>query len=253
MGRRFAASAGVDATVAGWSALSEEQVLEQQFAQMSAAGGIHPMAANLASVPTAVCEVTMPWGPALDPATLPTPPHEAWVHGFNVGVRVLVGSTADEFMMPTLAPAPERVLEWLATVPFAPEVEAYAREQLRNGCPDPLGRLATALLFRRNVLRIAAARAQGGAKTWIYDFQHRSSVTGRSGHCLELPFTWDCLGDSHVTTVAGPNQPRELAQAMHAAWVAFVRDGDPGWAEGTGRVFGGEGRHAPYEDVASLA
>ena len=32
------------------------------------------------------------------------------------------------------------------------------------------------------------------------------------------------LGD-----LLGPNPPRDLATAMHGAWIRFVRDGDPGW------------------------
>ena len=33
-----------------------------------------------------------------------------------------------------------------------------------------------------------------------------------------------------VTVLAGPTAPQEIATAMHAAWVAFAKSGDPGWA-----------------------
>jgi len=60
---------------------------------------------------------------------------------------------------------------------------------------------------------------------------------------LELPFTWDLLGSDGVTAVAGENPPQELADAMHSAWVRFIKTGDPGWSiwrQGVSRVFGAE-------------
>lgn len=251
-GRTFAGLAGVDPTIAGWSALTEDAILDIQFAQMATERGIHPMAGRLVSEATSVCEVTMDWGPALDPVTIPASPYEAWAAGFNADVQLLLGATADEFMMPPMAPAADVVREWLDTVDLEPRLRAYALEQLENGCPDALGRVATAVMFRRNVLRVAAVRAAGGAPAWMYDFQQASTVTGMSGHCLELPFTWDCLDDAWAVGQLGTGQPQALADAMHGAWVSFMRTGEPGWAAGTGRVFGGDGTRAAFADVVAL-
>ena len=253
LGRAFAATVGVEPTLDGWSSRTEEEVLDVQFAQMAADSGIHPMASRLATEPTALCEVTMGWGPAMDPDTIPVAPFAAWVGGFNADVQLLLGATGDEFLMPSLAPAAAVVRAWLDTVDFEPRLRAYALEQLENGCPDALGRVATAVMFRRNVLRIAAARAAGGAPAWMYDFQQASAVTGLSGHCLELPFTWNCLADPWAVAQLGPGAPQALADEMHGAWVSFMRAGDPGWAAGTGRVFGGAGTHEAFADVAALA
>lgn len=156
-------------------------------------------------------------------------------------------------MMPPLSPPATAIREWLETVPLSADLKAYTLEAIENGSPDPMGRLATAVMFRRNVLRIAAARAAGGGRTWLYDFQQPSAVTGMAGHCLELPFTWDCLDDPHAIKVLGMGQPQELADSMHSAWVAFTRTGEPGWQQGTGRVFGGHGAGVAFEDVAALA
>lgn len=252
-GRAFAAMAGVTPTVSGWTALTEEQVLDVQFQQAMAMRGIHPMAASIASEPTAVCDVALGWAPALDPDTLPVPPHQLWAEGFNKEVDLIVGATADEFVMPPLSPASDVIREWLDSVALSADLKAYTLAQIEGGSPDPIGRLATAVMFRRNVLRIAKARAAGGGRTWTYDFQQPSSVNGLSGHCLELPFTWNCLADAHAIKVLGPDQPQALADAMHGAWVAFTRTGEPGWHEGTGRVFGGHGSRVAFEDIAALA
>jgi para-nitrobenzyl esterase len=48
-------------------------------------------------------------------------------------------------------------------------------------------------------------------------------------HCLDLPFVFDVLDDDHVPVVAGDAPPQELADRMHAHWVRFVTDNDPGW------------------------
>lgn len=252
-GRAFAERAGVQATIAGWSALSEEEVLDVQFAQAMSSRGIHPMVGSLESEPTALCDVAMGWGPAMDAATIPVAPHQAWAEGFNRDVELIVGATADEFMMPSLSPPASAIRQWLASAPLSADLKAYAMDAMEQDSPDPLGRLATAVMFRRNVLRIAKARAAGGGRTWTYDFQQPSSVTGMAGHCLELPFAWDCLADSHAVKVLGAGQPQALADAMHGAWVALTRTGEPGWLEGTGRVFGGNGARVAFEDVAALA
>lgn len=48
-------------------------------------------------------------------------------------------------------------------------------------------------------------------------------------HCLDVPFVFDALGEPGVPEVTGPAPPASLAADMHAAWVRFVTDGDPGW------------------------
>ena len=54
-------------------------------------------------------------------------------------------------------------------------------------------------------------------------------VLEAGAHALEIPFVFDTLG-SGTETLWGAAPPRQLADKMHAAWVAFAADGDPGWA-----------------------
>jgi para-nitrobenzyl esterase len=47
-------------------------------------------------------------------------------------------------------------------------------------------------------------------------------------HGLEIPFVFDNLGRSGVNLFTGdPPGGQELATAMHRAWLAFARGGDP--------------------------
>jgi carboxylesterase type B len=64
----------------------------------------------------------------------------------------------------------------------------------------------------------------------MYEFAWRSpAFDGRLGacHALEIPFVFDTLGEG-TEMLWGADPPQPLADAMHAAWVAFATDGDPG-------------------------
>jgi para-nitrobenzyl esterase len=123
--------------------------------------------------------------------------------------------------------------------------DAYADE------PTPgqaLEQLITDWFFRVPAVRAAEARADGPAATHVYEFRWRSPrFDGELGaaHAVEIGFAFDRLHEETGWGMTGPDAPQELADDMHAAWVAFVRDGDPGWPayrpdERAVRVFGGE-------------
>jgi carboxylesterase type B len=71
----------------------------------------------------------------------------------------------------------------------------------------------------------------------MYEFAWRSpAFAGRLGacHALEIAFVFDTLdkgADQIVGPLLGPTPPQQLADTMHAAWIAFATNGDPGWAE----------------------
>ncbi len=118
---------------------------------------------------------------------------------------------------------------------------AANRPQVRKGTAALIGRFVTDHVFRTDVVRIADAR--GDAATWAYRFSWPSPTRTWALHCLDVPFWFDCLDAPGVATLAGDAPPRGLAAAVHGAAAAFVRDGEPGWAQwkgGTTRVFGGD-------------
>ena len=48
---------------------------------------------------------------------------------------------------------------------------------------------------------------------------------------MEIPFAFNALNAAGVDAFVGPGTtPQTLADTMHDAWIAFIRDGDPGWA-----------------------
>ncbi|MFF6793933.1 carboxylesterase/lipase family protein [Streptomyces filamentosus] len=154
-------------------------------------------------------------------------------------VDLLLGTTAEEYrlwfvpsgLVERLSPLMLRLALWKTGVPSrTARVYRANRPQARPG--EVLGALATDKLLRVPLNRLADARLRSGAagRTYLYEFGWPSPVRGLGAcHALELGFVFDTLDTPEAEAMTGPDAPRELAAAMHAAWVAFAAEGDPGW------------------------
>ncbi|MBK5288655.1 MAG: carboxylesterase family protein, partial [Acidimicrobiia bacterium] len=85
--------------------------------------------------------------------------------------------------------------------------------------------------FRTPALRLAEAAPD--RPTHMYLFSWESPILDgklKSCHALELPFVWDAIDKPGLSMLTGDSPDRQgIADAMHAAWIAFARTGDPGW------------------------
>ncbi|MGW4384181.1 carboxylesterase/lipase family protein [Kitasatospora sp. NPDC004531] len=145
-------------------------------------------------------------------------------------VPLLLGFTAHEFAAPgSAAPGGPEVDALLAAFGLDPERAARFRaENPRAGS----GEVLTDGLFRAPALALAEARVAAGRPTWLYQFEWTGTAPGRAGqayHCTDLPFAFDALAAEGVEEALGARPPQALADAVHAAWVAFVRGLDPAW------------------------
>ncbi|MER7597305.1 carboxylesterase/lipase family protein [Streptomyces hydrogenans] len=157
----------------------------------------------------------------------------------SAGVDLLMGTTTEEYrlwfvpsgLVERLSPLMLRLALWKTRVPSrTARVYRANRPQARPG--EVLGALATDKLLRVPLNRWADARLRAGAagRTYLYEFGWPSPVLGLGAcHALELGFVFDTLDTPETEALTGPDAPRELAEAMHAAWVAFATDGAPGW------------------------
>ncbi|WP_194410465.1 carboxylesterase/lipase family protein [Microbacterium cremeum] len=259
---RLAHLAGVAPTRDGFASASEATLHELQTTagEPDSKDRLAPVRALLAD--------GLPWGPVIDGELLEQPTLASLRSGVGAGKPLVLGSTDDEFTM--VMDDAKRALRLvpptlgLANLGVPRERRrAYLADngpQRRKGTAALLGRYVTDVVFRSEVVRIAEAR--GSAPTWVYRFTWPSPARGWAMHCLDVPFWFDCLDDPHVRAIAGDAPPRRLADAVHGAAVALVRDGTPGWrawsdAPGTTRIFGAEGS-APdvvrdgYRSVAAL-
>jgi para-nitrobenzyl esterase len=182
------------------------------------------------------------WQPVVDGDVLAQTPLEAVAAGHASGVRLLTGTNEHEVTLfqvldPSLAELDDTaILGLLAAVTDqpAPILHAY-RALMPDASPQEVWSvLATDAAFRMPAIRLATAQHEHGP-AWMYRFTWETPVFGgvlRSTHALEIPFVFDTLhqpGAEHFTG-NGP-ECAAIADAMHHAWIAFARTGDPGWPE----------------------
>ncbi|MCX4695365.1 carboxylesterase/lipase family protein [Streptomyces sp. NBC_01408] len=187
-----------------------------------------------------------PFLPVIDGVTLDRHPARTLTHGAAAGVDVMIGWTREEanfgfaldegYAAATREQVTARIADTFGA-DRAPEVYAeYERARPGARPADVLMDLITDELFRVPALRLAEARAETGHPVWAYQFDLPTPAhEGRLGaaHCLELPFVFANFDQwAHAPFLAGltPAVRDGLATAMHRAWIAFVRTGDPNHA-----------------------
>jgi carboxylesterase type B len=182
----------------------------------------------------------IPLGPTVGDDILPVSVADG-LFGHGHHVPLLLGATGDEF---DCGAAPEHP----HPSPYAPAELAAARAA---------GTRVTDTLFRAACPRVAVARRDAGAGTWLYSFEWPSPVLGGAGHCVDIPFFFDLLDAPGGAEALGPCPPVELAAAMHSDLVGFVHGRDPEWARATGgagdpaREYGRPGA-APVADTTGV-
>lgn len=179
------------------------------------------------------------WEPVVDGVTLPAPPMDRISAGASKDIDILVGSNADEWRL-FLVPGGD--IEHITDDAVAGTMAAYglpieaALATYRAAHPNAsAGDLFAAVqgdwYWRIPSVRLAEAHARNGEAIYMYEFAWRSpQYNGHLGacHALEVPFVFDTLGQE-TESLLGTNPPQQLANAMHAAWIAFATSGDPGW------------------------
>jgi para-nitrobenzyl esterase len=182
----------------------------------------------------------LPFQPVLDGVVLPEHPFDAVESGATERIPVLIGTTRDEWLLfslidPTHATLTEDELLERATRVFRDEEHArtalkvYSAERPDASPGELWSAIQTDRIFRNPSLRLVE-RHNGEA--FVYLFTYCSPVMGgrlRSCHALEIPFVFNNLDAPGVTGLAGSITPemRQLAEAMHEAWIAFARTGRP--------------------------
>lgn len=245
----IAARLGVEPTVAGLSSVPVPQLVATQEEVAAFIAG--------AADPTRWAEITvnlMPFEPVVDGELLTRRPLDNIAAGMSADVDVLIGTNTDEhalFLVPNgfASVVDDALLRRLLSA-LGADVDRLLRTYRSDRPSAGPGELLIAILsdwfFRIPAVRIAEARTEAAAGTFVYEFGWPSPrFDGRLGacHALEIGFTFDNLDDPAGAPLAGDAPPQTLATDMHASWVRFVVSGDPGWpAYGTDRMvrhFGG--------------
>jgi para-nitrobenzyl esterase len=181
---------------------------------------------------------TLLLAPVIDGDLLPVRPLDAFARGRSAPVPLVIGTNADEgtlfqLLVRDLAATPghiDRLFE--QTLPSA-------RQAILGGYPTyPRGRsiagLVTDLMFWAPAVGVAAGHS-AVAPTWMYRFDFATPLMDRVGlgatHAAELDFVFgrpDSAFQRVVGLLGGRRATRAVVARMHARWLRFAVDGDPG-------------------------
>jgi carboxylesterase type B len=186
----------------------------------------------------------------MDGEVIPGPPIGRITAGASARADVIVGTNTDDWrLFVVITGAIDQITEQILTGP----VDVYGYQALagyglpvdtalaadRAAYPDAtpgnvLAAVQTDWWVRIPAIRLADAHANATSGTYMYEFAWPSpQFNGRLGavHALEIPFVFDTLNNDLplLGPLLGPNPPQQLADTMHAAWVSFATNGDPGW------------------------
>jgi carboxylesterase type B len=179
-------------------------------------------------------EWSLAYHPVLDDATMPRHPFAELA---QADVDILIGWTADEATFafgldPRYATATrEQVIAWAAGR-FGDRAEAMYGATGETAPGAAMIRIATDMIFRTGVLRLADQRA-GTRPVYVYRFDVTSPLRGGvlgATHCLDLPFTFANMSRwSGAPFVAGLDESitARVSAFLHEAWIQFARTGKP--------------------------
>lgn len=172
--------------------------------------------------------------PAFDDL-IPVFPDDAVADGAAAGITLLAGCTAREFTLFSASSGvrgalTEEILPMaVARFGAGPDVVAtYRANHPDASAADVFDLIVSDLFFRNSMLNLVRAHVSAGGEAFSYEFAWGTPVADLGPcHALELPFVFDAIASS--TSFTGPTPPQQLADDIHAAWVAFATSGAPGW------------------------
>ena len=181
----------------------------------------------------------LPFEPVIDGDILPARPIDRIVAGASAGVDVMVGTNTEEWRLMLVASGViehvtnEALVAVVAAygLPVETTLAAYRTAHPNAHAGDLLAAIQGDWYWRIPTIRLAEAHAKNISATYMYEFAWRSpQFNGLLGAChsLEIAFVFDTLGNG-TEGLLGTNPPQQLADTMHATWVAFATRGDPGW------------------------
>jgi para-nitrobenzyl esterase len=183
----------------------------------------------------------LPFQPVVDGALLPRHPMDEIRDGIAKDVRVMVGTTRDEwklfgFLDPQVRQLDEekialRIQKSLPHADGAKIVAGYRAQRPESDWASIWLAIETDRIFRIPSIRMAEAQLTHQPDVYSYLFTWESPGFGGllgACHAIEIPFVFSCLdlpgGENFVGK--GPDADRLAGQTMDA-WLAFAKSGDP--------------------------
>ncbi|WP_235931725.1 MULTISPECIES: carboxylesterase/lipase family protein [Actinomyces] len=205
------------------------------------------------------------FSPTVDGEIIPAPLVQALREGRGAGVAVLAGSTTHDFAFAGFAFAEAMAGRDVRAVLVEGGLDEGLADRLLAAHPEHagaghliLGDLISDTIFHCQLASWFLARGEqaasggragepadrvGAAGSWAYEFSYTGGRMGMAGHCMDVPFSFDCLLEPYCEGHTLPGRaPQALADAMHSVWVRFIETGECSWeqwpARSVGRRFG---------------
>jgi para-nitrobenzyl esterase len=175
--------------------------------------------------------------PVVDGELITERPVDAIAAGVGHDVPMLIGTTTEEFRFFTVptgltaAVTPDMLRGLAAGYGWNPAVpDLYTANRPGASPGDVMAAAITDQYFRVPAIRLAEARADAPTPTYCYEFAWGTTVRDLGAcHAVEISFVFDTLAEPTSKWLVGDDVPQSLADEVHAKWVAFARDGSPGW------------------------
>ncbi|MEO2168623.1 MAG: carboxylesterase/lipase family protein [bacterium] len=180
------------------------------------------------------------WAPVVDGEILLEHPLEAIRGGYAADIPLLIGSTADEWRLFTIAVPGHREMDAAGLHHrIGRRLQALgggdAEEMIglygTGECCEIFDAIETDRIFRVPAIQLAEAQHAHQRQTFMYRFSWPSpALRGRLGacHAVELPFVFGTLDTPGMDNFAGSGTAAEaLSGRVMDAWLAFARHGDP--------------------------
>ena len=234
----LAAQLAVPATAAAFGEIDPDEVLAAQTAvALAMQGDPSPDRWGVTTLRGGLGIMSL--FPVVDGDVVPEVPQAGIAGGSAAGMPLLIGTTKEEYrlflvstglidavtteMLPSLAAR----YGWPAEA-----IETYTANRPGASAGDIASAILTDAAFRVPTTALAAAQHAAGGRVYSYEFAWPTPVARLGAcHALEIGFVFDTVGQH--SAMAGETAPSQLADDMHRAWVAFARDGDPGWTAWT--------------------
>jgi para-nitrobenzyl esterase len=237
VGLRLAEKLGVETTQEAIAAVTVDRVLAAQ-AELKEDLLAHPDPERWGGE---VVATMMPWQPVVDGDVIPARPFDRIVAGAGASIDVMIGTNIDEHRLFLVSTGAIKYITDEALVgavaayglPVEATLTAYRATHRGASAGDLLAGIQTDWYWRIPAIRLADAHSKSAntSPTYMYEFAWRSpQFNGLLGacHALEIAFVFDTLGNG-TEPLWGNDPPQQLADTMHAAWVAFATNGDCGW------------------------
>ncbi len=183
----------------------------------------------------------MAFQPTWGTAALPERPIDAITAGAASDIGVMIGTTMEEALIflvdlkdmfnDELVQATMDGVFGMAGKDGDAALAAYRASLAADAEPhEVVAAIETDRMFIVPAIRMADAQSEHNQDIWMYRFDWRTPAGGGAWgahHFLEVPFVFDRLDNPQAHGFVGDSPPQSLADACHAAWSNFIKNGDP--------------------------